>query len=145
MAGNKMIVTLLLITAASLVITGCSDSDDNNPVAVTPPPVVDTAPPAVPFNLDASFDSASGTATISWGVNNVDTDLVGYVVMREAGGEETFLISEPTLVQSVEDADPAYGTSTYYVIAVDTSANESAYATVILARPQSHQPDISMQ
>ena len=66
MASNKKIMTLMLITLVSLAFTGCSDTDDN-PAAV----VIDTAPPAVPAQLD--LDYSNGSATITWATNQTSS------------------------------------------------------------------------
>lgn len=133
MAGSKMILTIALISLVSVLGAGCSD--DSNPVST---PVIDTAPPAVPVELSASYDIGSGVATISWAPNTVDTDLVGFIVSRDHYGEVEQLVSEPTLVTTLEDPAPKVGINNYEIMAVDTSGNESAVATISLARPGFH-------
>ena len=129
MASKKMIVTFLILGLVA-VATGCSDS--NNPIVAAP----DTAPPALPGNLDVAF--TSGVAVVSWDVNAVDADLAGYVVTRERLGEIETLIAEPTLTTTFEDGTPLVGSSAYHVFAVDTSGNESAVATAYLMVTVSH-------
>ena len=132
MASNKKIAILMLITLVSLAFTGCSDSNDN-PAAV----IIDTAPPAVPAELDLDF--SDGYATISWAQNTVDADLAGYVVTRERYGVVEGLVASPAMINSYIDANPLSGSSQYHVYSVDTSGNASAvsttYLTVALAHP----------
>ncbi|MEN8006056.1 MAG: hypothetical protein ABFS42_03535 [Candidatus Krumholzibacteriota bacterium] len=132
MVSNKMIVTFMLIAAAALVCTGCSDDSP-----VTPPPAIDTAPPAVPANL--SVDHAADTAVINWDLSTVDTDLAGYIVTRENGGATETLIGTPALISSYEDESPLPGLTLYHVYSVDYTGNESAVATVSLTIIQGHQ------
>ena len=132
MASNKKIAILMLVTLVSLAFTGCSDSDDN-PAAV----VVDTAPPAVPADLDLNY--SNGTATISWAQNNVDADLAGYIVTRERNGVAEDLVAAPALINSFIDANPLSGSSQYHVYSVDTSGNASAVMTTYLTVTLSHQ------
>ena len=129
MASKKMIVALLILGLVA-VATGCSDS--KSPVVAAP----DTAPPALPSNLDVVF--TSGAAMISWDQNVVDSDLAGYIVTRERLGEVETLVGTPTLMTSFEDASPLLGSSAYHVFAVDTSGNESAVATTYLMVAVSH-------
>jgi hypothetical protein len=131
MASKKMIVTVLILGLAALA-AGCSDS--NTPVAATP----DTAPPALPGNLDVAFEG--GIAVISWAENTVDADLAGYIVTREHNGDTVTLVATPTLLASYEDPAPLLGVSNYLVYAVDTSGNESAAASIDLTIAAQHVP-----
>lgn len=133
MASKKMIVTTLILGLVA-VATGCSDS--NNPIVAAP----DTAPPALPSNLDVEF--AGGVATVSWAANVVDADLAGYIVTRERQGETETLVATPTLMTSFDDESPVVGSSAYHVYAVDTSGNESAVATAYLMVAVSHADDV---
>lgn len=133
MASKKMIVTTLILGLVA-VATGCSDS--NNPIVAAP----DTAPPALPSNLDVEF--ASGVATISWDANVVDSDLAGYIVTRERQGESETLVATPTLLTTYTDEAPLVGSSSYHVYAVDTSGNESAVSTVYLLVAVEHADDV---
>lgn len=133
MASKKMIVTTLILGLVA-VATGCSDS--NNPIVAAP----DTAPPALPSNLDVEF--ASGVATISWDANVVDGDLAGYIVTRERQGESETLVATPTLLTTYTDEAPLVGSSSYHVYAVDTSGNESAVSTVYLLVAVEHADDV---
>lgn len=129
MASKKMIAATLILGLVA-VATGCSDS--NNPIVAAP----DTAPPALPSNLEVNF--TSGVAVVSWDANAVDADLAGYVVTRERLGETETLVATPTLMTSYQDSAPLVGSSSYHVFAVDTSGNESAVATVYLMVAVSH-------
>lgn len=125
MVSNKMILTIMLIAAVTLVCTGCSDES-----TVIPTTAIDTAPPAVPANL--SIDQSEGSAVINWSMSTVDTDLAGYIVTRERYGVTETLISTPALISSYEDTNPLAGSTLYHVYAVDMAGNESAVATVSL-------------
>lgn len=130
MVSNKMIVTIMLIAAATLVCTGCSDDSP-----VTPTTVIDTAPPAVPANL--SVDHSDDSATINWDTNTVDTDLAAYVVTRERYGVTETLVS--TLETTYVDPNPRAGSTLYHVYAVDQAGNMSAVATVSLTIVMNHE------
>src|SRR6056297_769522 len=49
MASKKLILTLTCIAAVAVLAVGCGSDDNDSPTA----PVVDTAPPALPINLQA--------------------------------------------------------------------------------------------
>lgn len=134
MANSKKILFGIMLCTVAILATACSDS---NPVDVNN--VIDTAPPATPYAVRSTVDYSTGAATISWGVNNVDSDLVGYVVTRENSGDTVYLISNPILTQSVQDADPQMGTNIYNVYAVDEAGNQSAVQHVTLAVTGTHQ------
>lgn len=125
MVSNKMILTIMLIAAVTLVCTGCSDES-----TVIPTTAIDTAPPAVPANL--SIDQSEGSAVINWSMSTVDADLAGYIVTRERYGVTESLISTPALISTYEDTNPLAGSTLYHVYAVDMAGNESAVATVSL-------------
>jgi len=131
MGNNKKILMLLVMTIIGLAVTGCSDKETATAVAI------DTAPPAVPANID--LDYSNGNATISWAVNNVDSDLAGYVVVRERYGMSETLISSPAMVNSYVDSNPLSGSSMYHVYSVDQSGNQSAVSTTYLSVELGHQ------
>jgi hypothetical protein len=131
MVSKKMIVTFMLIAATTLVGAGCSD---DNPVTPTTP--IDTAPPAVPANLNVEYSSQM--ANISWDMSTVDPDLAGYIVTREHAGITEILVGTPAMISSYQDPDPPAGTSLYHVYAVDQSGNQSAVATVTLLVSRGH-------
>lgn len=132
MVSNKKIVTFMLIAAAALVCTGCSDDSP-----VTPANVIDTAPPAVPANL--SVDHSADSAVISWEMSTVDNDLAGYVVTRERYGVTVTLVGTPALISNYVDDDPRAGSTLYHVYAEDLAGNQSAVATVNLTIALNHQ------
>jgi fibronectin type 3 domain-containing protein len=133
MASSKKIVALICISLVTLFAVGCSD--DSNPVS-TPTPV-DTAPPAVPANLDVNL--SNGTAVVNWAANTTDSDLAGYIVTRDSYGNVETLVGDPTLITSYADEAPLMGTTTYNVYAVDEAGNESAVASVELIITGDHQ------
>jgi hypothetical protein len=129
MASKKLMT--LLIVALAIFAVGCSD---DNPVT---PNTADTAPPAVPSNLTADY--GNNAATISWGANTVDQDLVGYLVTRENSGVTDTLVASPEMITSYADPAPKRGVSTYHVIAVDRAGNQSALASVTLTIVSGHE------
>ncbi len=132
MASSKKIVTLMLITLVGLAFTGCGDS---GPVGVA---AVDTAPPAVPANLDVQY--TNGAATISWAANTVNPDLAGFIVSRERNGASEALVSSPAMITSYTDPSPLFGSSTYHVYAVDLAGNQSAVSSTNLTISGAHRP-----
>ncbi len=136
MANTKKIVFGIMLCTVAIMAAACSDS---NPVDVTN--VIDTAPPATPYAVRSTVDYTTGAATITWGVNNVDSDLAGYVVSRENNGEIVQLVVNPLMVQSVQDPNPQAGTNLYSVYAVDEAGNQSAVQVVTLTLASSHTVD----
>ncbi|MBK8165447.1 MAG: hypothetical protein IPK64_05695 [bacterium] len=132
--ASKKTIAMTLILGLMVVASGCSDS--NTPITVAP----DTAPPALPSNLEVAFEG--GVAVVSWAPNTVDGDLAGYVVTRERQGETQILVATPTLMTSYEDATPVVGSSAYNVYAVDTSGNQSAVVTAYLMVAATHVDDV---
>ncbi len=130
MTRSKTIVTIGLITLVSLAFMGCSD--DSNPV-VTPTQAVDTAPPAIPSNLESQYDD--GSALISWDANTTDSDLAGFLIQKTHYEDNVVtLVGVPTLATSITDNNVQVGISVYHVLAVDDSGNESAFATIQVVR-----------
>jgi len=132
MATSKTIITLMLITLVSVIGTGCSD-DAASPTAVAP---VDTAPPAVPANLDLDF--VSGSVILSWDQNYTDSDLAGFIVRRENNGNAIELTAAPTSAAAFVDDDVPFGISEYGVFSVDLSGNESAIVSTSYVLPRAH-------
>lgn len=132
MASSKKILALICITLVGFAFTGCSD-DSATPAA----PAIDTAPPAVPANLDLAYDGAA--AVISWDNNTVDADLAGYIVVRERNGVSENLVASPALIHTYVDAAPLLGASMYHVYAVDAAGNQSAVSTTYLTVSRGHQ------
>lgn len=95
----------------------------------------DTSPPAAPSGLVAT--GTSGGITLDW-FNNTEPDLAGYNVYRSASSAGTFTRLNATLLASSDYFDanaPSNATSFYRVTAVDTSGNESTFASVSAFRP----------
>lgn len=134
MSSIKAISTLALITIISLAFIGCS-SDDSSSVA---PTTVDTAPPAVPANLEATY--YDGTLTLTWAENTTDADLAGFIIERDYYGDVTELQASPGLGTSFEDS-PLMGLNVYNVYSVDLTGNQSAVASVEYHRTGRHLPD----
>jgi ABC-type proline/glycine betaine transport system substrate-binding protein len=133
MTRNKTIVTLGLIALVSLAFMGCSD--DSNPV-VTPTQAVDTAPPAIPYGLDADFDGS--VAVISWAANTTDSDLAGFLVQKFHYDDPVVsLVGTPSMATSIFDNNVADGLTEYQVTAVDLVGNESAFAVVQVVKKSS--------
>jgi hypothetical protein len=128
MAGKTTL--LALVTIALLAwLAGCS-SDSSNPVAV------DTAPPAVPTDLN--FNLEAGTVSLSWAPNTTDADFVGFKLSRTVNGTTMDLISNPQLLTSFVDPSPRPGINVYRLSAVDLNGNESAYATTFAVYERAH-------
>jgi len=88
--------------------------------------IVDTAPPAVPTNLNASNHQA--WVKIAWDANTVDSDFFGFNVYRHVFGG-SYLITESPLQDSYFiDYYPLRKGCVYAVTAIDESGNESAWA-----------------
>lgn len=64
--ASKKTIAMTLILGLMVVASGCGDS--NTPITVAP----DTAPPALPSNLEVAFEG--GVAVVSWAPNTVDGD-----------------------------------------------------------------------
>ncbi|MCB1183515.1 hypothetical protein KDM41_08775 [bacterium] len=131
MASNKKILALICMTLAAVAFTGCSD-DAATPAA----PAIDTAPPAVPANVDLEY--SAGAAVLSWDTNTVDSDLAGYIVTRERNGVSQTLVGTPSLIHTYVDTAPLQGASMYHVFAVDNAGNESAVTTSYLTIESGH-------
>ncbi len=120
--------TKLLIIAlipAVFAMVGCSgDSGD-----VYSPTVVDTAPPAAPYGLDAKvWDSG---VVLSWNVNTTDADFDGFKVYRVVGRQMVELTTELTAVNGFTDRSPVKdSTNEYRISAFDFTGNESEQAAV---------------
>ena len=136
MKTNKKIVSVILVCLVGILATGCSE---DNPVAIEIP--VDTAPPALPYDVAGDFVATSGVIALTWGVNTTDTDLVGYIVTRENRGNVVDIIAVPALVQTVEDTNPPAGTNLYQIYAVDLAGNTSAAQSVVVAIVLQHQSE----
>lgn len=133
MANTKKILIAMLLTVMAVMAVGCSD---NNPVAVDNP--VDTAPPAAVYAVRGNYDVTTGTATISWAPNTVDSDLAGYIVTRENKGDVVSLVATPTLSTQIADPNPQPGVNMYSVYAVDQAGNESAVQQTSVVLAQQH-------
>ena len=136
MASKKRIMTFMLIALVSLFFVGCSD--DSDPVTTPTAATVDTAPPAPPSNLTGTLLTASRTVDLSWDLNTVDSDLAGYIITRDNGDRNTYLVDDPINVNEYQDAYPQPGVNIYNVYSVDDSGNESAInsVTIDLAAPR---------
>ncbi len=132
MTTSKKFIALICISLVSLIAVGCSD--DSSPVSTSTP--VDTAPPAVPADLELNL--ADGAAVLQWAPNTTDSDLAGYIVERENMGNVTALVSAPAMINSYSDANPVIGISHYSVYAVDESGNQSAVASAELVIQAAH-------
>jgi hypothetical protein len=125
----KMITTFLGLTMLALLAVGCGDDSS--------PTVVDTAPPAIPDGLSVSF--VRGAVTVSWQPNVVDSDFLGFRVVKHYLGQATVLRDNPSPATDIQDqADPGY--NEYRVTSVDRAGNESGYATIAVTIPYQHEP-----
>ena len=129
MASKKFFITILCVTALSILAVGCGSDNDSNPAA----PVVDTTPPALPSGLTADYSARQHAATISWDMNVSDADFAGFLVSRSSYDNDAVeLVSEPQAAASYFDADllSAGRQVTYYIYAVDAAGNVSAAASI---------------
>ncbi len=134
MASKKLILTLTCVTALAILAAGCGSDDDSSPAAPIVDDQVDTAPPALPSNLQAVYDRAHG-CSVSWAQNTTDADFAGFLVSRTAAGAEPVeLVDQPIRANQIQDPDVAGagGELTYSVRSVDTSGNVSAASTVVV-------------
>lgn len=108
------------------VDTSNNESDPASFNATRPP--ADTTKPAAPAGLGAS-DSPSGV-NLNWD-DNTELDLAGYNVYRSPDGVNnwTKLNGNLLLVSNYLDATANPGANFYRVSAVDSSSNESDFAT----------------
>ena len=132
MAGKKTLATLLVLAVAALTAGGCSSDSDSNPTRV------DTAPPAVPTDLDYAL--ADGAVTVSWAPNTTDSDFAGYILARTCNGMTVQLVTTPQAGTSYVDQSPQPGVNVYAVASVDQRGNESAFATIGVAIQNHHIP-----
>lgn len=96
---------------------------------------VDSTPPAAPTGLTAT--PGDGSVSLDWN-DNTEPDLASYSVHRATtqGGPYTPL-ADPVSSSSHVDNTAANGTTYYYVVkAEDTANNESGYSNEAFATPQ---------
>ena len=123
MSAHRTIRPTLALTLALAALAGCGDG---GPAA--PADAVDTAPPAVPTGLTATF--APDAVKLRWDPNTTDADLAGYRVYELASGGAYALTAEPLTRTWWADPQPPGRPCQYAVTAVDASGNESAWLTV---------------
>lgn len=123
MTGNKNFKIMIIVAMAAAALVGCSSNS-----STTAPPTVDTAPPAVPTNVDGQ--SYASDVMITWAANTTDADLAGYKVYRVNDERVAELTASPQTSTEYVDTAPAMGSNTYRVTSVDVSGNESAYQSV---------------
>jgi hypothetical protein len=132
MAGKKFALTISVV-ALALVAAGCSSDDPAAPA--------DTAPPAVPYNLHASY--ASGQVTLGWEDNVVDADYAGVLITRTVGdGDPEQITASPVATTSFQDTITDQGNIVYSAVAVDLVGNRSAAANASVFVPGFHLPGI---
>jgi len=134
MAAKKFALTLMVVGALVLGLTGCGSDD---PAAPT-----DTAPPAVPYNVDRDYEMGSRFVDLNWDDNVVDADYAGVLIRRSNRGAAAEQIT-PTIVTgtSYRDENVGRGENVYYILAVDVNGNQSAAATITVVRPISHRTE----
>lgn len=120
MFSNQKIFLAVAVACLAVAAGGCSSGSSST----TP----DTAPPAVPTDLSATY--ASGVVKVAWSPNLLDADFDGFKIYRRVGQDQVPLVSNPTSVTYYVDQNPSPGYIEYLVTAVDQVGNESAYATV---------------
>lgn len=105
------------------IATDLSDRTDPSPVSITVT-YRDLTRPAAVVGVSASVQG--GDVILSWSANGED-DLAGYSIYRRSadGGEFVRINDEPITTAGYTLTETQDGDYTYYVTAVDTSANES--------------------
>ena len=120
MTGKKTLTTLTAVALLALALTGCSSDNDTT----SPLTTVDTAPPAVPAQIEGYVHDSS--VLVEWAPNMTDADLAGYKVYRMAGDRAVSMTSDPVATNSYMDERAPEGSVEYRVTALDVSGNESA-------------------
>ena len=100
-------------------------------------PSADTTAPAAPTNLAVASTSTS-SVSLSWDPHpNVDGDLVGFEVYRQAAGETSFTrvarLANATATSFVDNNVTTGVAYSYYVVAYDTSFNRSGASNTVTA------------
>ncbi len=135
---SRVVTIALIILSSFLFVSGCS-SDSPNPIAPEQQVIVDTAPPIVPTNLNAS--PFRWWVKVAWDENTVDSDIQGFNVYRLVFGG-TFLITETPLQDCFYiDRTPLSVDCVYAVTAIDVNGNESAWAQFSYSNIQVDQPE----
>ena len=111
----KLRIAFLAITAAALVLTGCSE-DASNPVQL------DTTPPLAPVMLGARGDNGSVGV---WWEANTEVDLAGYNVYQNTGGQASRM-NHVVIDHNYFSGQIDHNLVTVYVTAVDFTGNESS-------------------
>jgi len=122
----KTKLQILALIPAIFAMVGCGgDSGD-----VYSPTVVDTAPPAVPYGLDAkAWDS--GQVVLNWNANTTDADFDGFKVYRVVDRQMVELTTELTVINGFTDPSPVKDSlNEYRISAVDFTGNESGQAVI---------------
>lgn len=91
-------------------------------------PVTDTAPPAAPTNLTATFNSATNAIDLSWTAATDNVAVTGYRIYRDGGLLPLITVNGTTF----SDAGVA-GTHSYGVTAIDAAGNESGLSNIASA------------
>lgn len=137
MVGNKFARMLLCIVLLTLTAAGCSDDSDD---FVSPTPV-DTAPPAVPNNVDVlHVDGTDGYVRVTWSSNTTDADFAGVMISRTNDGEVEWLTDGLVTTVAYQDFSCPRGRTVYSVYAVDQTGNQSAAATAEMVIADTHPP-----
>ncbi len=131
----KLLVVALI--PALFAIYGCGSSGDTYT-----PTAVDTAPPAIPIDLEAeSLDS--GVVALGWSQNTTDADFDGFKVYRVVDTRMLELTFYPISDNFFTDRRPVPDAKNEYrVTALDFTGNESEYARVELHVDPSYEPSL---
>ncbi len=117
-------------------ITAVDTNGNESPFSSGSAVRLDGVPPAAPTGLGATGSTAS--ITLDW-ADNAEPDLAGYNIFRSDSANGTYVKINASLVTSSAFSDtqaPVNATSFYYVVAVDSSGNVSAFsATANANRP----------
>ncbi|HEX6044158.1 MAG TPA: hypothetical protein VFZ22_06685 [Pyrinomonadaceae bacterium] len=91
-------------------------------------PVTDTAPPAAPTGLTATFNAGANAIDLSWTAATDNVAVTGYRIYRDGGSVPLTTVNGTTF----SDAGVA-GTHSYGVTAIDAAGNESGLSNIASA------------
>ncbi|MCP4145534.1 MAG: hypothetical protein GY752_09670 [bacterium] len=122
----KTKLLILALIPAVFAMVGCGGDSGK----AYSPTVVDTAPPAVPYGLEAQVWD-SGEVLLKWNINTTDADFDGFKVYRVVDRQMVELTPDLTAVNGYTDSAPAKDSlNEYRISAFDFTGNESGQAIV---------------
>jgi hypothetical protein len=134
----KTKLLILALVPAVFAMVGCGDGGGD----VYSPTVVDTAPPAVPFGLEAeTWDS--GHVILNWNVNTTDADFDGFKIYRVVDRQMVELTTTLLAANGFTDPYPVKDSlNEYRISAVDFTGNESGQAVISIFVGKQENPSL---